>query len=123
LRIGSACHDSGSHTKTDDLQNLISRIKNAIDLSSDAEEHIHSIATERQVSKGDVLIQEGQMVNKTYFVMSGSLRSFCTDQEGKDQIKDPLLGANQLYLIARTCWCLQPGIIIPRTESTGRLTL
>ena len=24
------------------------------------------------------------MVNKTYFVMNGSLRSFCTDQEGKE---------------------------------------
>ena len=84
MRIGSACLESGSLTKTDALQNLISKIKNAIDLSSDAEEHIHSIATERQVSKGDVLIQDGQMVNKTYFVMNGSLRSFCTDQEGKE---------------------------------------
>ena len=53
-------------------------------LSPAAEEHIHSIATERQVSKGDLLIQAGQMVNKTYFVLSGSLRSFCTDQEGKE---------------------------------------
>jgi len=68
LKIGGACHEAGSLTKTEALQNLISKIKNAIDLSSDAEEHIHSIATERQVSKGDVLIQEGQMVNKTYFV-------------------------------------------------------
>jgi len=84
LKIGGACHEAGSLTKTEALQNLISKIKNAIDLSSDAEEHIHSIATERQVSKGDVLIQEGQMVNKTYFVMNGSLRSFCTDKEGKE---------------------------------------
>lgn len=84
MKIGSACHESGTLPKTDALQNLINKIKSAIDLSSDAEEHIHSIATERQVSKGDVLIQEGQMVNKTYFVMNGSLRSFCTDQEGKE---------------------------------------
>ena len=84
MKIGSACHKSGPLPKTDALQNLINKIKSAIDLSSDAEEHIHSIATERQVSKGDVLIQEGQMVNKTYFVMNGSLRSFCTDQEGKE---------------------------------------
>ncbi len=84
MKIGGDCHEAGSLTKTEALQNLISKIKNAIDLSSDAEEHIHSIATERQVSKGDVLIQEGQMVNKTYFVMNGSLRSFCTDKEGKE---------------------------------------
>jgi CRP-like cAMP-binding protein len=66
------------------LQNLISKIKNSIALSSEAEEYIHSIAKERTVSKGHILIQEGQTVNKTFFVMSGSLRSFCIDKEGKE---------------------------------------
>ena len=66
------------------MQNLISKIKNSIALSSEAEEYIHSIAKERTVSKGHILIQEGQTVNKTFFVMSGSLRSFCIDKEGKE---------------------------------------
>ena len=57
----------------------------AIDFTvPEAEEYIHSIAKERMVSKGDVLIQEGQSVNKTFFVLSGSLRSFCIDKEGKE---------------------------------------
>jgi CRP-like cAMP-binding protein len=36
------------------------------------------------VSKGEVLIREGQTVNKTFFVTQGSLRSFCVDKEGKE---------------------------------------
>jgi len=36
------------------------------------------------VSKGEVLIREGQTVSKTFFVTHGSLRSFCIDKEGKE---------------------------------------
>jgi CRP-like cAMP-binding protein len=66
------------------LQNLIDKIKNSTSLSSEAEKYIYSIAKERTVSKGEVLIREGQIVNKTFFVTQGSLRSFCIDQEGKE---------------------------------------
>tara|TARA_Y100000385_G_scaffold86830_1_gene89344 strand:- start:735 stop:1310 length:576 start_codon:yes stop_codon:yes gene_type:complete len=66
------------------LENLISKIKSSIALSAEAEAYIHSIAHEKRVSKGDILIQEGQAVSKTFFVKHGSLRSFCIDQEGKE---------------------------------------
>jgi CRP-like cAMP-binding protein len=66
------------------LQNLINKIKDSISLSSEAEKHIYSIAKEKKVSKGDVLIREGQTVNKTFFVTQGCLRSFCVDKEGKE---------------------------------------
>ena len=66
------------------MQNLINQIKKTILLSSEAEKYIRSIAKEKIVSKGDVLIQEGQIVNKTFFVNRGSLRSFCIDKEGKE---------------------------------------
>jgi len=66
------------------LQNLIDKIKNSISLSSEAEEYIYSIAKEKTVSKGEILIREGQTVNKTYFVIQGSLRAFCVDNEGKE---------------------------------------
>jgi len=66
------------------LQNLIDKIKNSISLSSEAEEYIYSIAKEKTVSKGKILIREGQTVNKTYFVIQGSLRAFCVDKEGKE---------------------------------------
>ena len=66
------------------MENLIHKIKAAIALSSEAEQYVRSIAKERKVSKGDVLIREGQSVNKTFFVVDGSLRSFCVDNEGKE---------------------------------------
>ena len=66
------------------MKNLINKIKNSISLSEEAEKYIYSIAEEKSFSKGDVLIQEGQTVNITFFVIHGSLRSFCVDKEGKE---------------------------------------
>jgi CRP-like cAMP-binding protein len=66
------------------LKNLINKIKNSISLSEEAEKYIYSISEEKSFSKGEVLIQEGQTVNKTFFVIHGSLRSFCVDKEGKE---------------------------------------
>ena len=66
------------------MQKLFNKIKSTITLSSEAEKYIHSIANEKEVLKGEILIREGQIVNKTYFVNQGSLRSFCIDKEGKE---------------------------------------
>jgi CRP-like cAMP-binding protein len=66
------------------LQNLINKIKQSIPLSLEAEKYIYSIAKEKSVAKGEVLIDEGQTVNKIFFVTQGSLRSFCVDKEGKE---------------------------------------
>ena len=66
------------------MKYLINKIKNSISLSTEAEKYISSIAEEKSFSKGEVLIQEGQTVNKTFFVIHGSLRSFCVDKEGKE---------------------------------------
>jgi CRP-like cAMP-binding protein len=66
------------------LQNLINKIKTLISLSLEAENYIYSIAIEKTISKGAVLIRQGQTVNKTYFVVEGSLRSFCNDKDGKE---------------------------------------
>ena len=66
------------------MQNIINKIKSSISLSSEAEKYIYAISRERRVSKGEVLIREGQTVNKTFFVNQGSLRSFCVDKQGKE---------------------------------------
>lgn len=66
------------------MQNLINKIKESISLSPEAEKYIYSIVREKTVSKGEILIREGQTVNKTFFVTEGSLRSFCIDKEGKE---------------------------------------
>lgn len=66
------------------MQVLINKIRSSINLTSEAERYIYSIAKEKKVSKGEVLIRQGQTVNKTFFVVHGSLRSFCLDKEGKE---------------------------------------
>lgn len=66
------------------MLNLINNIKKSISLSSEAEQYIYSISNEKKVLKGEVLIREGQTVNKTFFVTQGCLRSFCIEKEVKE---------------------------------------
>lgn len=66
------------------MQDLIDKIKSVTPLSPEAEEHIFLIAKEKNISKRDTLIRQGQVVNKTYFVTEGCLRSYCIDKEGKE---------------------------------------
>jgi CRP-like cAMP-binding protein len=66
------------------LEELIDKIKGSIQLSSKAEEYVRSISKGRLVSKGELLIHQGQTVNKTYYVIDGCLRSFCLDKNGKE---------------------------------------
>ncbi len=66
------------------MKELVNKIKKSIKLSTKAEEYIYSISKEKNILKGEVLIREGQTVNKTFFVTSGCLRSYCTDKNGKE---------------------------------------
>jgi CRP-like cAMP-binding protein len=66
------------------MQVLINKIRSSINLSCEAENYIFSIAKEKKVSKGEVIIRQGQAVKKTFFVINGSLRSFSIDKEGKE---------------------------------------
>jgi CRP-like cAMP-binding protein len=66
------------------VQELLEKIKGSIQLSSEAEEYLLSLSKEKAVSKGDILLRQGQTVNKIYFVNDGCLRSFCTDKNGKE---------------------------------------
>lgn len=66
------------------MQELINKIKSQIQLSLEAEEYIFSIGKESVLSKGSVLIRQGQVVEKTFFVTEGCLRSFCIDKSGKE---------------------------------------
>jgi CRP-like cAMP-binding protein len=66
------------------LKELIKKIKDIVPLSSGAEEYLQSIAKTKSVSKGEVLIREGESVNKIYLVTAGCLRSYCTDKNGKE---------------------------------------
>ncbi len=66
------------------LEELIKKVKNIVTLSAEAEAYLYSIAQEISVSKGSILIREGQTVDKIYFVTHGCLRSYCTDKNGKE---------------------------------------
>lgn len=65
------------------MEDLISKIKSSTTLSPKAEEYVVSIAKEKAVSKGDVLIRQGQAVKNTYFVKDGCIRAYCIDKRGK----------------------------------------
>ena len=66
------------------MKELIKKIKSSIQLSSEAEEYLESISEKKTVSKGSILIREGQQVDKIFFVTDGCLRSYCTDKKGKE---------------------------------------
>ncbi len=66
------------------MKELIKKIKSSQSLSLEAEEYLFSISKEKIFSKGDILIRQGQNVNKIYFVTDGCLRSYCIDKNGKE---------------------------------------
>ena len=66
------------------MQELITKIKSSITLSPKAEEYLISISKEKTIPKGEVLIRQGQVVKKTYFVTDGCIRSYCIDKNGKE---------------------------------------
>lgn len=66
------------------MEDLINKIKSRTTLSPKAEEYVVSIAKEKSVSKGDVLIRQGQAVKNTYFVKDGCIRAYCIDKKGKE---------------------------------------
>mgnify|MGYP000615890293 FL=1 len=66
------------------MEDLINKIKSSTTLSPKAEEYVVSIAKEKSVSKGDVLIRQGQAVKSTYFVKDGCIRAYCIDKNGKE---------------------------------------
>lgn len=66
------------------MKDLIEKIKSIVPLSKEAEEYFTSLGKRRAVDKGEVLIRQGQVVTKTYFVIEGCLRSYCTNTNGKE---------------------------------------
>ena len=66
------------------MEDLINKIKTHLHLSSEAEEFIYSISKEKTLPKGEILIHQGQVVKKTFFVTAGCLRSYCIDKNGKE---------------------------------------
>ena len=66
------------------MEALINKIKSRLELSSEAEAFLFSISKEKTHPKGEVLIRQGQVVKRTFFVTSGCLRSYCIDKSGRE---------------------------------------
>ena len=66
------------------MEDLIDKIKTRLHLRPEAEKFLYSISKEKTLSKGEILIRQGQIVKKTFFVTSGCLRSYCIDKNGKE---------------------------------------
>tara|TARA_Y100001954_G_C15760381_1_gene578777 strand:+ start:974 stop:1549 length:576 start_codon:yes stop_codon:yes gene_type:complete len=63
---------------------LLEKIRKSINLSAKASDYIQAIAKRMRIAKGVRLIEEGQMVRKSYFVLDGCLRSYCYSSDGKE---------------------------------------
>ena len=66
------------------MKDLLNKIKNSFPLSSEAEEYLVTISNEKILPKGSVLIRQGDVVKKIFFVTDGCLRSYCMDKNGKE---------------------------------------
>lgn len=66
------------------MKELIDKINSVITLSGEAEKYVREIGTVATYKKGTVLIREGRLAEKTFFVLNGCLRSYCKDKEGKE---------------------------------------
>ena len=59
-------------------------ISEKFNLSNEAKKFTESISCIKKFKKGNKLITQNQLVNKTYFVLDGCLRSFVYDINGKE---------------------------------------
>jgi CRP-like cAMP-binding protein len=66
------------------MEELIKKIKSSQNLSPEAEAHFFSISKKKDFSKGEILIRQGDHVNRIYFVTDGCIRSYCIDENGKE---------------------------------------
>jgi CRP-like cAMP-binding protein len=66
------------------MEQLFKYIAKRIDLTEDVKKFTQSVSTVKKLKKRDLLIEENQNVNKTYFVIDGCIRSYVFDSQGKE---------------------------------------
>ena len=66
------------------MKDLIKKIKSSQNLSPEAEAYLYAISKKKTFSKGEILIRQGQKVNKIFFVINGCLRSYCIDKSDRE---------------------------------------
>jgi CRP-like cAMP-binding protein len=63
---------------------ILKNVNKHILLTAEEIEYFTSLLMYKEVSKKSMLLVEGQTCNQLSFVMSGALRSYCLDKEGKE---------------------------------------
>lgn len=63
---------------------LMNYIQGRIQFSLKAQDYTRSISTIKSFQKGDILLNEGENVEKTFFVINGCLRAYVFDNNGKE---------------------------------------
>ena len=71
-------------TESSIIENLMQWISKSIEIPIGLEDSLLSISVSKQLKKGDVILKSGELVKKAYFIIDGCLRSYLTDQSGKE---------------------------------------
>ncbi len=64
---------------------LIEHIKKTVSLTADEEQAVNLHFSSHTVKKKSLLLEEGQVCNKQYFIVKGCLRSYIINQKGAEQ--------------------------------------
>ena len=110
------------------MKQLFDYISKRIDLTEDVKKFTKSVSTVKKLKKGDVLIEENQNVNKTYFVIDGCLRSYVFDSQGKEHTLQFALKNNWIsdYIAifnneksSQTVECIADSTVVETSVSEG----
>jgi CRP-like cAMP-binding protein len=63
---------------------ILRNISKHISLTEEESDHFTNLLTEKEISRKDFLLKEGQICKTINYVESGALRSFHVDKEGKE---------------------------------------
>lgn len=63
---------------------IFNNISNHIDINDAEKEYLDALFVVKQIKKKELILDQGQVANKLYFVESGSLRAYHIDEGGKE---------------------------------------
>ena len=70
--------------KSAQLEHIFSWLEKKIQLSDVSKSDIQTIARVQLVSKGELLFEQGKNITDLFYVVSGCMRAFQTDEKGKE---------------------------------------
>ena len=70
--------------KSAQLEHIFSWLEKKIQLSDVSKTDIQTIARVQLVSKGELLFEQGKNITDLFYVVSGCMRAFQTDEKGKE---------------------------------------